>query len=171
METKNVVIVLTVYSQYSRYYRELLAGLENYRRQGYQIALKFDQIPQDKNSLNLVGLAQADYIVISARTLAHLGDEAVRKVLNALIPVVAQAKSKAILQTVDDKKTDLLRDNSASIMSKAVITAQSLTIIRENWMRRLFFDKRITYNLLKIIDNSPNFYTFFTLKHSLFTPF
>lgn len=44
LETKNVVIVLAVSSQYARYFQELLNGLDNYRRRGYKIALKFDYL-------------------------------------------------------------------------------------------------------------------------------
>ncbi len=108
LETKKVVIVLTVYSQYARYYQELLAGLENYRRKGYQIALKFDQIPRNKNLLSLIGLSQPNFVFISARTLNQYLDEDVEDILNGFIPVAVSAKSKITLQMVDDKKADSL---------------------------------------------------------------
>jgi len=54
LETKNVVIVLAVNSQYARYYQELINGLENYRHRGYQIALKFDYLPQEAEAFDLI---------------------------------------------------------------------------------------------------------------------
>jgi EAL domain-containing protein (putative c-di-GMP-specific phosphodiesterase class I) len=112
LETKNVVVVLTVYSQYARHYQELLAGLENYRRQGYQIALKFDSLPTNKTSTGLITELSPQYIFVSARVLEQLPDGIIEDTLTTLLTLVAQAKSQTILQHVDDKKTDLLARHS-----------------------------------------------------------
>lgn len=112
LETKNVVVVLTVYSQYVRHYQELLAGLENYRRQGYQIALKFDSLPTDKPSTGLIVQLSPQYIFVSARILEELPEAIIEDTLTTLLTLVTLAKSQTILQHVDDKKTDLLARHS-----------------------------------------------------------
>jgi EAL domain-containing protein (putative c-di-GMP-specific phosphodiesterase class I) len=112
LETKNVVVVLIVYSQYARHYQELLAGLENYRRQGYQIALKFDNLPNDKALADLIAQLSPQYIFVSARVLEQLPDAIIEKTLSKLMALVALAKSQVILQHVDDKKIDLLARHS-----------------------------------------------------------
>jgi hypothetical protein len=112
LETKNVVVVLTVYSQYVRYFQGLLAGLENYRRQGYQIALKIDNLPTYKALTDLIVQLSPQYIFVSARVLAHHPDAKVEDALTQLMKLVALAKSQAILQHIDDRKADLLARHS-----------------------------------------------------------
>ncbi len=112
LETKNVVVVLTVYSQYARHYQELLTGLENYRRQGYQIALKFDNLPKDKALADLIIQLSPQYIFVSARVLEQHPDVIIEKTLSKLMTLVALAKSQVILQHVDDKKADVLARDS-----------------------------------------------------------
>ena len=109
LKTKNVVIMLSVYSQYARYYQQLLIGLENYRRQGYQIALKFDYLVRDKTALDLIAKLSPDYVSISAKHLNKGNDSAVLENLDELIRiVVASVNGQSILQQVDQKKTDSL---------------------------------------------------------------
>ncbi|MEQ1544063.1 hypothetical protein [Methyloglobulus sp.] len=112
LETKNVVVVLTVYSQYARHYQELLAGLENYRRQGYQIALKFDNLPNDKALADLIAQLSPQYIFVSARVLEQLPDAIIENTLSKLMTSFGLAKSQTILQHIDDKKTDFLARHS-----------------------------------------------------------
>ena len=69
LETKNVVIVLAVNSQYARYYQELINGLENYRRRGYQIALKFDYLAQESEAFDLIAKISPNYVSLSARNM------------------------------------------------------------------------------------------------------
>ena len=52
LETKNIVIILAVNSQYARYYQELINGLDNYRRRGYQIWLNFDCFAQESEAFD-----------------------------------------------------------------------------------------------------------------------
>ena len=103
-----MVVVLTVYSQYVRYYQELYTGLENYQRQGYQIALKFDNLPTDKALTDLIAQLSPHYIFVSARVLEQLPDAIIEDTLSQLLTQVALAKSQTILQHLDDKKADLL---------------------------------------------------------------
>jgi hypothetical protein len=112
LETKNVVVVLTVYSQYSLHYRELLAGLENYRRQGYQIALKFDNPSIGKPLTDLIAQLSPQYIFVSARVLEQHPDAVIEDTLTKLMTLVALAKSQTILQHVDDRRTDSLARHS-----------------------------------------------------------
>jgi hypothetical protein len=112
LETKNVVVVLTVYSQYSLHYRELLAGLENYRRQGYQIALKFDNLSISKLLTDLIAQLSPQYIFVSVRVLEQHPDAVIEDTLTKLMTLAVLANSQTILQHVDDRKTDLLARHS-----------------------------------------------------------
>ncbi len=112
LETKNVVVVLTVYNQYAHYFQKLLEGLENYRRQGYQIALKFDILPTDKAMTDLIAQLMPQYLFVSARALEQLPETMVEDTLATLMTLGAITKSQTILQHVDDKKADLLAHHS-----------------------------------------------------------
>ncbi len=108
LETMNVVIVLTVYNQYAPYYQELLSGLENYRCQGYKIALKFDTLPRNNALNSLTSRLSPHFFYISARLLEQHSNEVMEDTLTVLKGIADQADSKTILQQIDDKKTDLL---------------------------------------------------------------
>jgi len=69
LETKNVAIVLTLNSQYAPYYQDLAKGLENYRRRGYQIALKFDYIVRNVQTFKLIEQIGPQYVIQSAQNL------------------------------------------------------------------------------------------------------
>jgi hypothetical protein len=106
LENKNIVITLNVYSQYDRYYQELVNGLDNYHRRGYQIALKFDQTIQ-KNHSDLIATLSPDYVSFLARNI----DNKTEETLHQLKRRVATAGGLSILQQIDDKKTDTLARN------------------------------------------------------------
>ena len=113
LETKNVVIVLAVNSQYARYYQELIKGLDNYRRRGYQIALKFEYLGQESETLNLIARISPNYVGLSARNWegqAH--DDALLEKLRQLKTQVASEGGQSILQQIDEKKSDLLARNA-----------------------------------------------------------
>ena len=113
LETKNVVIVLAVNSQYARYYQELINGLENYRRRGYQIALKFDYLAQDSNVFDLIAKISPNYVSLSARNLEdQVHDETLQAKLQQLKTQVASTGGQSILQQIDEKKSDLLARNA-----------------------------------------------------------
>ncbi|WP_411727891.1 hypothetical protein [Methyloglobulus sp.] len=105
LNTQYIVIVLSVHSQYARHYRQLLAGLDNYRHQGYQIALKFDYRARDKTTLDLIASLSPNYVSVSAEGLGHSDDS---DNLDELTTVVASVNGQSILQQVDQKKTDSL---------------------------------------------------------------
>jgi EAL domain-containing protein (putative c-di-GMP-specific phosphodiesterase class I) len=113
LETKNVVIVLAVNSQYARYYQELINGLENYRRRGYQIALKFDYLPQESEAFELIAKISPNYISLSARNMEDLvHDDCLLAKLHQLQTRVASVGGQSILQQIDEKKSDLLARNT-----------------------------------------------------------
>ena len=113
LETKNVVIVLAVNSQYARYYQELINGLENYRHRGYQIALKFDYLAQDSDVFDLIAKISPNYVSLSARNLeGQVHDDTLQAKLQQLKTEVASTGGQSILQQIDEKKSDLLARNT-----------------------------------------------------------
>ncbi|MGZ8955963.1 MAG: hypothetical protein ACXW0Q_14955 [Methylovulum sp.] len=109
LETKNVVIILAVNSQYARYYQELINGLDNYRRRGYQISLKFDYLAQESEAFDLIAKISPNYVSLSARNMdkQHHDDTLLAK-LQQLKTRVASVGGQSILQQIDEKKSDLL---------------------------------------------------------------
>jgi len=112
LETKNVVIVMTVNSQYARYYEELAGGLNNYRRRGYQIALKFEHLVQEGDAFELIEKISPDFVSLSARHFESVRDSAMLRKLHQLKLLVASIGGQSILQYVDQKKADLLARNT-----------------------------------------------------------
>lgn len=106
--THYIVIVLSVHSQYARYYKQLLAGLDNYRHQGFQIALKFDYKVRDEIVLDLIVALSPNYVSVPANTFDQNNDSVVLDYLDELTTVVASVNGQSILQKVDQKKTDSL---------------------------------------------------------------
>jgi hypothetical protein len=113
LDTKNVVIVLAVNSQYARYYQELIHGLENYRDRGYQIALKFDYLAQKTETFDLIAKISPNYVSVSARNMEDkVHDDAILVKLHQLKARVASVGGQSILHQVDEKKSDLLARNT-----------------------------------------------------------
>jgi hypothetical protein len=112
LQTNNVVIVLSMHKQYTRYYQPLLAGLGNYRQQGYQIALKFDYRVRDKTVLDLITTLAPNYVSVSAKNLDLANDSAILDNLDELTTTVASASGQSILQQIDQQKTDSLARNA-----------------------------------------------------------
>jgi hypothetical protein len=113
LETSNVVIILAVNSQYARYYQELIHGLENYRRRGYQLELKFDYLAQESEAFDLITKVSPNYVSLSARNMENqLHDETLLTKLQLLKTRVASVGGQTILQQIDEKKSDLLARNA-----------------------------------------------------------
>jgi hypothetical protein len=122
LKTKNVVIVLSVYSQYARYYQELINGLDNYRRRGYLIALKFDYLAQslkfdylaqERQAFDLIAKISPNYVSLSARNLGDQEhDDTLLAKLQQLKALVESTGGQSILQQIDDEKSDLLARNT-----------------------------------------------------------
>ncbi len=113
LETKNVVIVLSVNSQYAPYYQGLINGLENYHRRGYQTALKFDYLTSDSEAFKLIEKISPNYVSLSARNLEdEVYDDGLLEKLIQLTSKLSSLGSASILQQIDEKKSDLLARNS-----------------------------------------------------------
>lgn len=112
LETKNVVIIMAVNSQYARHFQELANGLDNYRHRGYQIALKFDYVAQENQSFDLIAKLSPNYTSLSARHLDQVPDNTLPEKLRDLRERVKSTGGQTILQQVDQKKSDLLAQNT-----------------------------------------------------------
>ncbi len=108
LQTGNIVIVMTVNNLYGQYYQGLVRGLDNYRRRGYRIALKFDYLNQESRAVDYVLNLSPDYISLSARNLDQQCDHAMLAKLKGL---VASKGGQSILQQVDHKESDSLARN------------------------------------------------------------
>ncbi len=112
LETKNVVITLSANSQYAGYYQKLINGLENYRRRGYQIALKFDYLAQEHEAFELIAKLSPNFVSLSARNVDNkVHDDNLLAKLQQLKIRVASAGGQSILHQIDEKKSDLLARN------------------------------------------------------------
>lgn len=112
LETQNVVVILTVYDQYARYYMELLSGLDNYRQHGYQIALRFDNFPKNNALFELISRSFPDYVALSARTLEQQSGNFIEDTLSEFNALAKSVNSQTILQQIDHKKNDMLARHS-----------------------------------------------------------
>jgi len=150
LETKNVVIVLAVNSQYARYYQELINGLENYRHRGYQLALnfdylaqalKFDNLLQESEAFDLIAKISPNYVSLSARNIEdQVHDDTLLAKLHQLSTQVASVGGQSILQQIDEKKSHLLARNSG------------FDLVEGGYYRAIAFDylgnsKPVHYNL------------------------
>jgi hypothetical protein len=111
LETKNVVIIMAVSSPYAQHYPKLIDGLNNYRQRGYQIALKFDYVPLEGQSFDLISKLSPNYVSLSARHLDHLRDSTLLEKLHKLISQITSTDGQSILQQIDQKKSELLARN------------------------------------------------------------
>jgi len=104
---------LAVSSQYAPYYQELINGLHNYRRRGYQIALKFEYLGQESETFDLIAKISPDYVSTSARNVGHqVQDDTLQAKLQQLKTRVASVGGQSILLQIDEKKSDLLARNA-----------------------------------------------------------
>lgn len=132
LETQNVAVMLTVYDQYVRYYPSLLAGLDAYRRHGYQIALKFDSFLKNDASFDLIGQFFPDYVSLSARALEPQAGRLLEDTLGRLIALANSVNSRTLLQQIDHKKNDLLA------------RSLSFDLVEGSYYRSIPHDYRIT---------------------------
>jgi hypothetical protein len=112
LKTQNISIVLSMYKQYARYYQQLLGGLENYRRKGYQIALKFDNLDEHEVALDLIEKIAPNYALLSAKNVDQENESKLFEKFSELTAAVASVNGRSILQQVDQKKIDSLARNA-----------------------------------------------------------
>ncbi|MDO9168393.1 MAG: EAL domain-containing protein [Methylobacter sp.] len=112
LETKNIVIILAVNSQYIRYHQVLIEGLENYRHRGYQIGLKFDSVAKESQTFEFIQKLSPDYVSLSARYLDNVRDNTLPAKLHKLKALVTSTGGQNILQHIDEKRSDSLARNT-----------------------------------------------------------
>lgn len=111
LETSKIAIVLAANCQYTRYHRELIRGLGNYRRRGYQIALKFDPLVKEAQAFEFIQQLAPHYVSVSARPL-DARDRALPAKLRTLRALVSSMGGQSILQHIDEKKSEDLARNA-----------------------------------------------------------
>lgn len=113
LTTKNTVVVLAVTGgSFLTYNDALVRGLTNYRRRGYQIAIRFDHLISDRHAFELIAKLKPDYVSLSARQIAaESGNNALKK-LQALKQMITAARGQGILRQIDHKKSELLARHS-----------------------------------------------------------
>jgi hypothetical protein len=112
LTTKNTVIVLGVTSNYVQYNEALIRGLSNYRRRGYQIALRFDHLISDKHATELIAKLTPDYVNFSARQIERESHHSALSRLQVLKRVISTTQGCGILRQIDLKKSELLARES-----------------------------------------------------------
>lgn len=112
LETKNIVILMTLNSQYAPYYQELHNGLNNYRQRGYQIALKFNYALQEGQSIDFISKLAPNYVCLSVGDLDVARDSLMLSKLHELKTLVASIGAQSILHQVDQKKSEQIARNS-----------------------------------------------------------
>jgi hypothetical protein len=112
LETKNIVIVLTVNIQYIRYHQKLIQGLENYRYRGYQIGLKFDSVAKENQMFEFIQKLSPNYVSLSARYLDNVRDNTLPTKLHKFKALVTSTGGQSILQQIDVKRSDSIARNT-----------------------------------------------------------
>ncbi len=128
LKKKNVVIGLSVHSQYARYFQQLLEGLNNYRHQGYQIALKFDYKTRDKTTLDLITKLSPNYVIVSADDLNLSDNNPTQEFLRELTSVVTAVNGQSILRNINQKHTD------------SIAHANNFGLVEGSFYRAIAFD-------------------------------
>jgi hypothetical protein len=106
------LIVLGINHSYVKYNESLIRGLSNYRRRGYQIALRFDALLSDKHISELIFKLSPDYVSLSARQISLEHRHYALEKLLAFKRIISRAQGKGILRRVDDlKEPCLVRDS------------------------------------------------------------
>jgi hypothetical protein len=112
LTVRNTVIVLGINHSYVKYNESLIRGLSNYRRRGYQIALRFDSLLSDKHICELIFKLSPDYVSLSARQISLEHRNYALDKLQTLKRIISRAQGKGILRRVDDlKEPCLVRDS------------------------------------------------------------
>jgi hypothetical protein len=74
LETRNVAITVSVNPAYARFQQQLNQGLENYRRRGYQTALKFEYTGLGQQANRLIQALEPNYVSLPADALDRVRD-------------------------------------------------------------------------------------------------
>ena len=106
LATKNIVISMTVNQFYALHHAQLLAGLNNYRQRGYQIALNIGTLYTANGLMDLIGKLSPNYLRVSAPgTESAVGGEVTwPSALKSLAEMQSLIGGQIILQQVEQKE-------------------------------------------------------------------
>jgi EAL domain-containing protein (putative c-di-GMP-specific phosphodiesterase class I) len=111
LETRNVAITVPVNPAYARFQQQLNQGLENYRRRGYQIALKFDYAALGQQAHHLIQALEPNYVSLSANSLDKVREVRASEKLRQLNTLVRSIGGRSILMNVTQIKNSALAQN------------------------------------------------------------
>jgi hypothetical protein len=111
LETRNVAIMVPVNPAYARFQQQLNQGLENYRRRGYQIALKFDYAALGRQAGQLIQALEPNYVSLSATSLDKVREARVSDKLRQLNALVRSIGGRSLLSNVTQIKNSSLARN------------------------------------------------------------
>lgn len=111
LATNQIVIVLTINSQYNRFYKQLINGLANYRQRGFEIAFKFDYLPNNNQAFDFIDELTPNYLVLSARQLEQVRESNLLNNLHRLKDRISAIGGISILHEIDDRRSAALARN------------------------------------------------------------
>lgn len=111
LETRNVAITVPVNPAYARFQQQLNQGLENYRRRGYQIALKFDYAALGRQAGQLIQALEPNYVSLSATSLDKVREARASDKLRQLNTLVRSIGGRSLLSNVTQIKSSALARN------------------------------------------------------------
>jgi len=112
LETRNVAITVPVNPAYARFQQQLNQGLENYRRRGYQIALKFDYAALGQHADQLIQALEPNYVSLAANSLDTIRDARAAEKLRQWNALVRSIGGRSILANVTQIKSSALAQNA-----------------------------------------------------------
>lgn len=112
LETRNVAITVPVNPAYARFQQQLNQGLENYRRRGYRIALKFDYAALGQQTSQLIQALEPNYVSLSATSLDKMHEGRASEKLRQLNALVRSIGGRSILANVTQIKSSALARNT-----------------------------------------------------------
>jgi len=133
LETRNVAITVRVNPAYARFQQQLNQGLENYRRHGYQIALKFDYAALGPQANHLIQALEPNYVSLSADSLDKVREARAPEKLRQLNTLVRSIGGLSILANVTRNKNSVLARNTGfDLIEGAIYGEQTLGLPSES---------------------------------------
>jgi len=108
LKTSNITLSLLIDDVYLRFYSALIKGLDNYRRRGYRVALRFDYPLLEKTAIELLSRVAPDFITLSAEYLELKHDNRILGKLIQFTDLADSIGSSSIMLKVDDKRSIIL---------------------------------------------------------------
>jgi EAL domain-containing protein (putative c-di-GMP-specific phosphodiesterase class I) len=108
LETRNVAITVAVNPAYARFQQQLNQGLENYRRRGYQIALKFDYAALGQHANRLIQTLEPNYVTLSADALNKVREARASEKLRQWNGLVQSLGGRSLLTDITQIKSSAL---------------------------------------------------------------